>query len=95
MGLGASAVNVTEMQEVPENDEMPEDHEVHEAEDRGDAEEVEETVDGLQGLEEEIEVLAAELEQAAQEGCSAEDLDVGLSESWGESKQTSKGEVDP
>ena len=27
--------------------------------------------------------------------CSTEDLDVGLTESWGESKQTSKGEVDP
>ena len=75
MGLGASAVNVTEMQEIPEDVEVSAEHEVQEIEDRGEAEETEEIADGLQGLEDEIEVMAAELEQAAQEGCDAEELD--------------------
>ena len=75
MGLGASAVNVTEMQEIPEDAEVSAEHEVQEIEDRAEAEETEEIADGLQGLEDEIEVMAAELEQAAQEGCDAEELD--------------------
>lgn len=73
MGLGASAVNLTEGQDIPENDELQDEPDIPDV-----PEETEEDypeIEGLSGLQEEVEVLAAELEQAALEGCDQEELD--------------------
>ena len=70
MPLGASAVNVAEQEE-----EMQEDPDGHEVAEVNQDEEIESDSEALAGLKEEIDVLAAEMDAAAEEGCDAADLD--------------------
>ena len=78
MGLGASAVNITEQQEQLDDEQEGDSayFEAYEAsgEDHEGLQEGSE-FDPLTSLQEEIEVLASELEAAAQEGCDSSELD--------------------
>ena len=72
-----SSVNVTEQEsEYAEEGEREEEEGYHDAmETQAEGDEQEEDLDGLQALQEEVEVLAAELEDAAQEGCDETELE--------------------
>ena len=74
MGLGASAVNVTEAQD-PDYEDQDGEFEAMEAMGEEDMQAEMPEADALQGLQDEVEVLASELEAAPKEGCDSQELD--------------------